>query len=67
MFVSEEFPIDKIIAAMEIILDNNVFAFGDTYWKQVLGIAMGTPLTMVVATLFFAIKEIKYLLPCFSK
>ena len=47
--------------------DNNAFAFGDAFWQQLQGMAMGTPVACVVATLFFAYHEIKHLLPKFSK
>lgn len=65
--VNDSFPIEQLMQALTIILENNVFAFGDTYWKQHRGIAMGTPVACAVATLFFAYQEIKHLLPKFTK
>ena len=53
--------------AHAIILENNVFAFGDTHWKQLRGMAMGTPVTCAVAAIFFAYQEIKHLLLKFTK
>jgi hypothetical protein len=31
IFVSPNFPIEEILAAIEIILDNNIFTFRDTF------------------------------------
>lgn len=44
----------KLLATSEnIILDHNTFAFGNTFWCQLKGIAMGIPVACVVDTLFF--------------
>ena len=61
------FPIDEIMEVLTITLDNNVFAFGDAFWKQLKGMAMETPVACVAATLFFAYHEIQHLLPKFSE
>jgi hypothetical protein len=34
---------EAIICALEIVMRNNLFKFGDTYWLQITGTAMGTP------------------------
>ena len=44
---------DLIIELMEIILNNNFFQFGNTWWLQLIGIAMGTPVACILATLNF--------------
>jgi len=45
--------------ALELIMNNNVFQFSDTYWKQTSGTAMGTPPACMWATLFFNSHEKK--------
>jgi hypothetical protein len=35
-------PVDFIIEALAEIMCSNIFQFGDTFWKQTPGCAMGT-------------------------
>lgn len=48
-----------ILQAASIILHSNYFKFGDTYWKQTRGIAMGTPAAPTIANIFLAFHEIQ--------
>ena len=50
-------PVDDLMRALRLIMKYNVFQFGDTFWKQKTGTAMGTPPAPPWATLFFAIFE----------
>jgi len=45
--------LDHLIEALELIMNNNIFQFSDTFWKQLSGTAMGTPPACMWATLFF--------------
>ena len=38
------FPTKAVIEAMELVMRNNVFVFGDLYFLQLIGTAMGTQL-----------------------
>ena len=48
---------DFIIRALKIVMENNYFTFGSTVWKQRQGLAMGTPVAPVVATLYLGYYE----------
>ena len=47
-----------ILHALQIVMSCNVFQFGDTFWLQTAGTAMGTPPAPNYATIYFCIWEI---------
>ena len=50
-------PIDAVVSALHLIMDNNIFQFGDTFWKQLTGTAMGAPPAPPYATAAFGTHE----------
>ena len=67
MCVNNKILIEEIMEALTIILENIFFSFGDSFWHQLRGMSMDTPIACVLATLFFAYDEIKITLPKFDK
>jgi hypothetical protein len=49
--------IPSLMEALELVMKNNVFTFGDTHWLQLTGTAMGTPPAPCYATIVYAIHE----------
>jgi hypothetical protein len=47
-------------------MKNNIFSFADSYWLQLCGTGMGTPVACAYATLTFGHHENTILLPTFS-
>jgi hypothetical protein len=52
-----DFPSIKILEGLDIIMRNNVFAFGSHYFKQCNGTAMGTPCACTYATIYYSYHE----------
>jgi hypothetical protein len=61
----EKFPTNLILKALDIVMNRNVFQFDDTYWRQYVGTAMGTPCACSYATLSYAFHELHKVLPFF--
>ena len=44
--------INTIMKMTRLVLDTNCFAYGNKYYQQIRGGAMGSPLTMTVANIY---------------
>jgi len=62
----EGFPLAAVKAAMELVMCNNIFVWGDSYFLQLLGTAMGTSAACMWATIYFAVHEMGSIIPKFS-
>ena len=51
--IGKDFPVEAILAAMNLIMRNNVFEWGSLRFLQILGTAMGTSAAVMWATLYF--------------
>ena len=52
-----DLPVEAVMEALSIIMENNVFSFGDCYFRQRNGTAMGAPPAPPWATLYLAENE----------
>lgn len=55
-------PKDFLIAALAEIMHNNIIQFGDTFWRQKSGCAMGTSAAVNYSYLYIGLLELKVLL-----
>lgn len=48
----QDIPIDAIRKLARIVLKENVFMYGQKYYRQIIGGAMGSPFTLTLANIF---------------
>jgi hypothetical protein len=60
------YPKELILDILTTIMDNNIFMFGNTYWLQTSGTAMGTPVACSYATTSYGNHENQNILPKFA-
>ena len=58
---SHEVPVQAITDALDIVMKNNIFMFGDMHFQQKTGTAMGAPPAPPWATIYMAISENQFL------
>jgi len=61
-----DFPTDFFISIMEVVMKNNILSFMDTYWLQLSGTAMGTPVACSYATITYSHHENTKILTVFQ-
>ena len=64
---AQSFHIEHLLTALTLVMKNNLFAFSDTYCKQISGVAMGTPTDCMLATIYYGIHENTYLIPKYKR
>ena len=64
----KNFPSSLILKGLEMVMRNNIFTFGDTFWLQLKGTAIGTSVACMYATIYFSYhEEKKIILPTAKK
>ena len=58
-----DFPLEAVTYAMKTIMRNHIFEWGDLFFLQLLGTAMGTSSAVMWATLYYAYHEVHTLIP----
>lgn len=61
-----DFPTELLVDALDELMHNNIFDFGDTHWLQLTGTAMGTSCACMYATLYYAYHENNKIIPTYS-
>ena len=61
-----QIPVDFVIACLKVIMKKNIFQFGDTFWKQKNGAAMGTSCAVNYAFLYIGLLEMLEILKEFK-
>ena len=54
---------NAILEGLNLITRNNLMQFGDTYFLQLIGTAMGTSVAVIFANLYYGWHEKTYILP----
>jgi len=64
--ISSSFSCDLFLQVLRLVIQNNIISFADTYWLQLSGTAMGTPVACAYATVTFGHYENTTILPEFA-
>jgi hypothetical protein len=55
--ISPIFPREFFLTVLELIMNNNIFTFGDSYWIQLQGTAIGTPTAPLYSIITYEFHE----------
>ena len=61
------FPVEAVLEALKIVMNNNLFEWGNMYLLQKRGTAMGTSSACEWATLYYGVHETQTLLPIWER
>jgi len=61
-----DFLLKAVKAAMVLVMKNNIFEWGDLYFLQLLGTAMGTSAVCMWATIYFVVHKMGTLKPTYG-
>jgi len=62
-----DFPLAAVKEAMALVMRNNIFEWGNLYFLQLLGTAMGTSSACMWATIYFGVHESGKLIPTYNR
>ena len=65
--IPNDYPTNLVLEMLSIVMNNNVFQFGDLWYHQTSGTAMGTSVAPAYALLYYGIHENSTLLPAFAQ
>jgi hypothetical protein len=63
----DSFPKEFFLETLKIVMNNNIFSFGDTYWQQLQGTAMGTPAAPLYSIITYGYYENTQILNTFQQ
>jgi hypothetical protein len=64
--IPRNFPINMFLNILETVMKNNIFSFASTFWQQLSGTAMGTPIACNYATITYGHFENTVVIPRFK-
>jgi hypothetical protein len=64
--IPPDFPTELFLQILTYVMSNNIFTFGDTFWLQTSGTAMGTPAACSYTMISYGHHENSSILPLFK-
>ena len=61
-----DFPKELFLNVLQLVMNNNIFQFGESFWLQLSGTAMGTPAACAYATISYGEFENSTILTAFA-